>query len=101
MSVIKPAFLNLVPGLFATDVEESVRTLKSFLETCFSQELSASDLYLMLGYNVSVPPHVRQAMLSRAIDNDDLLPRICKPALITQGPPPHRQSQPSPSNRSR
>ena len=26
MAVIKPAFLNLVPGLFATDVEESVRT---------------------------------------------------------------------------
>ena len=38
----------------------------------------------MLGYNVSVPPHVRQAMLSRVIDNDDLLPEIRKPALITQ-----------------
>lgn len=84
MAVIKPAFLNFVPGLFATDVEESVRTLESFLQTCFNQSLSASDLYLMLGYNVSVPPHVRQAMLSRAIDNDDLLPRIRKPALITQ-----------------
>jgi pimeloyl-ACP methyl ester carboxylesterase len=84
MSVIKPAFLNFVPGLVATDVEESVRTLESFLQTCFSQALSASDLYLMLGYNASVPPHVRQAMLSRVIDNDDLLPRIRKPALITQ-----------------
>jgi hypothetical protein len=31
---------------------------------------STSDLYLMLGYNVSVPPHVRQAMFSRAFDND-------------------------------
>src|SRR5262245_43115716 len=39
----------------------------------------------MLGYNVSVPPHVRQALFSRAFDNDDLLPRIRKPALITQG----------------
>jgi non-heme chloroperoxidase len=86
MSLIKPAFLNFVPGLFATDVEESVRTFESFLPTCFNQALSASDLYLMLGYNVSVPPHVRQAMLSRVIDNDDLLPRIRKPALITQGP---------------
>ncbi len=84
MAVIKPAFLNFVPGLFATDAEESVRTSESFLQTCFNQSLSASDLYLMLGYNVSVPPHVRQAMLSRVIDNDDLLPRIRKPALITQ-----------------
>ena len=41
---------------------------------------------LILGYNASVPPHVRQAMLSRVIDNDDLLPRIRKPALITQSP---------------
>jgi pimeloyl-ACP methyl ester carboxylesterase len=44
-----------------------------------------SDLYLMLGYNVSVPPYVRQGLFSRAFDNDDLLPRIRKPALITHG----------------
>jgi pimeloyl-ACP methyl ester carboxylesterase len=55
------------------------------LRLCFVQQPSASDLYLMLGYNVSVPPHVRQAMFSRALDNDDLLPRIRKPALITHG----------------
>jgi len=85
MSVISPEFLNLVPGFFATDVEESVRSLESLLRLCFAQQLSASDLYLMLGYNVSVPPHVRQALLSRAIDNDDLLPRIRKPALIMHG----------------
>jgi non-heme chloroperoxidase len=34
---------------------------------------------------VSVPPYVRQALLSRSFDNDDLLPRIRKPVLITQG----------------
>ena len=85
MSVISPEFLSLVPGFFATDVEESVRSLESLLRLCFAQQLSASDLYLMLGYNVSVPPHVRQALLSRAIDNDDLLPRIRKPALIMHG----------------
>jgi pimeloyl-ACP methyl ester carboxylesterase len=39
----------------------------------------------MLGYNVSVPPYVRQGLFSRAFDNDDLLPRIRKPVLITQG----------------
>ena len=39
----------------------------------------------MLGYNLAVPPHVRQAMFSRAFDNDDLLPRIRKPVLITHG----------------
>jgi pimeloyl-ACP methyl ester carboxylesterase len=39
----------------------------------------------MLGYNVSVPPYVRQAMFSRSFDNDDLLPKLRKPVLITHG----------------
>ena len=39
----------------------------------------------MLGYNVSVPPFVRQALFSRVFDNDDLLPTIRKPVLITHG----------------
>jgi pimeloyl-ACP methyl ester carboxylesterase len=39
----------------------------------------------MLGYNVSVPPHVRQGLFSRSFHNDDLLPKIRKPVLITHG----------------
>jgi pimeloyl-ACP methyl ester carboxylesterase len=85
MSVLTPAFLNLVPGFFATDVEECVRSLESLLRMCFVQELPAADLYLMLGYNLSVPPYVRQGLFSRSLDNDDLLPKIRKPVLITHG----------------
>ncbi len=39
----------------------------------------------MLGYNVCVPPGVREALFSRSVDNDDLLPKIRKPVLITHG----------------
>jgi pimeloyl-ACP methyl ester carboxylesterase len=39
----------------------------------------------MLGYNVSVPPYVRQGLFSRSFDNDDLLPTLRKPVLITHG----------------
>ena len=74
-----------MPGFFATDAEESVRSLESFLRLCFAQEPSTDELYLMLGYNVAVPPYVRQALFSRSFDNDDLLPRIRKPALLTHG----------------
>ena len=74
-----------MPGFFSTDVEESVRSLKSLLRICFAQAPSADELYLMLGFNVSVPPYVRQALLSRSLDNDDVLARIRKPALITHG----------------
>jgi non-heme chloroperoxidase len=84
-SVLTPELLALVPGLFATDVDEGTRSLESFLRLCFAQEPSASDLYLMLGYNVSVPPSVREALFSRSFDNDDLLPTLRTPVLITHG----------------
>jgi non-heme chloroperoxidase len=85
LSVLAPAFLELLPGLLAADVEESVRSLGSLLRLCFARQPSPEDMYLMLGYNVSVPPYVRQGMFARSFDNDDLLPRLRKPVLITQG----------------
>ena len=85
MSALTPEFLNLVPGFFTTDVEQSVRSLESLLRMCFLQEFSPADLYLMLGYNMSVPPYVREALFSRSFDNDDLLPKVHKPVLITHG----------------
>ena len=85
LSVLTPDLLGLVPSLLSADAEDSVRGLESLLRLCFAHEPSPSDLYLMLGYNVSVPPYVRQALFSRSLDNDDLLPRIRKPVLITHG----------------
>jgi pimeloyl-ACP methyl ester carboxylesterase len=85
MSVIAPEFLNLVPGFFSTDVAQNVQSLESLLRLCFVQEPSAEELYLMLGYNVTVPSHIRQALFARSVDNDDLLPKIRKPVLITFG----------------
>jgi non-heme chloroperoxidase len=85
LSVLTPEFLSLVPGLFSTDAGECVGALGSLLRMCFAREPSAEELYLMLGYNVSVPPYVRQALLSRSFDNDDLLPTMRKPVLITHG----------------
>jgi len=85
LSVLTPEFLGLVPGFFATDIEESRRSLESLLRMCFTKEPSRDELYLMLGYNLSVPPFVRQALFSRSFDNDDLLPKLRKPVLITHG----------------
>jgi non-heme chloroperoxidase len=85
LSVLTPEFLGLAPGFFSTDVRESVGALASLLRMCFAREPSAEEFYLMLGYNVSVPPHVRQGLFSRSFDNDDLLPRLRQPVLITHG----------------
>jgi len=84
MSVLMPQFVALVPGFFASDVEQSVSSLQALIRMCV-RDLSEADLYLLLGANLSVPPHVRQAMLSRVLDNDDVLRRIRKPALLTHG----------------
>jgi pimeloyl-ACP methyl ester carboxylesterase len=85
MAILAPAFVALIPGFFATEVEESVRSLTALLRMCFVQEPSVEELSLMLGYNVSVPPYVRQALFSRAFDNDDLLPTLRTPALLLHG----------------
>ena len=85
LSVLTPGVLALVPGLFSTDADTSVAALASFISLFFIHRLSAVELYTILGYNASVPPFVRQAMFSRTLDNDDLLPTIRKPVLITHG----------------
>jgi pimeloyl-ACP methyl ester carboxylesterase len=85
VSVLTPEFLDLVPGFFATDAEESTRALRLLLRMCLTQEPTEEELYFMLGYNVSVPPYVRQALFSRSLDNDDLLPQLRKPVLIVHG----------------
>jgi pimeloyl-ACP methyl ester carboxylesterase len=84
-SVLTEGFLSHVPGFFSTDVQESVRALDSLVRMFFSHEITVEDHYLMLGYNACVPPYVRQALLSRSLDNDDLLPKIRTPVLITHG----------------
>jgi non-heme chloroperoxidase len=83
--VLSAEFLALLPGLFSSDVGEGVRGLESLLHLCFTREPEAPDRYTMLGFGVSVPPSVRQALLTRVLDNDDLLPTIVKPVLITHG----------------
>ena len=85
LSVLTPEVLAIVPGLFSTDAETSVSALQSLVHLFFVHSLSPAELYMILGYNVSVQPSVRQAMFSRTIDNDDLLPGIQKPVLITHG----------------
>jgi pimeloyl-ACP methyl ester carboxylesterase len=85
ISVLTREFLSVVPQFLSNDAETCVIGLKGLLKLCFAQEPLPSELYTMLGYNVSVPSYVRQGMFSRSFNNDDLLPKIRKPVLITHG----------------
>lgn len=84
-AVLSPEFLALVPGLLSTEAEQGIRSLRALLHLCVRDEPAAEDLFLMLGYNAAVRPAVRQALLSRSIDNDDILPTITTPVLIVHG----------------
>jgi non-heme chloroperoxidase len=83
--VIQAAFLALAPGLFSTDADRSVEALTAMIRMVPHQPPEPHDFYTMLGYNVSVPPHVREALFSRTVDNDDLLRTLRTPVLITHG----------------
>jgi pimeloyl-ACP methyl ester carboxylesterase len=85
LAVLTPELLALVANLFSTDAESSVTALNALIHLFFVHTPSAAALYTILGYNASVPPFVRQALFGRAVDNDDLLPTIRKPVLITHG----------------
>ena len=85
LTVIGADFLALVPGFFSTDAEESVHALEALVRLCVPGDLDARDLYFLLGYNVVVPPYVREGLLSRAVDNDDVLGQLRVPVLITHG----------------
>lgn len=84
-SVLGGEFLELLPGLFTEDAEESATALCDFIRACFAHEPSFPELCLTLGYNTLVPPHVRRALLSRAIDNSDILGTVRAPVLVSQG----------------
>jgi pimeloyl-ACP methyl ester carboxylesterase len=80
-----PRFLAVIPGLFSTDAEESVTSLRSFGRLLTREPLTPADSYLVLGTAVTAPPRVRQGLLNRTLDYDRLLARLRTPVLITHG----------------
>lgn len=85
MPFLGPRFVELVPGLLSDDVEVMIETMPKFLQVLVNEPLSPIDLNFMLGYNTIVPPHVRRGLFARSVDNDDLLPKLRKPVLLTHG----------------
>lgn len=78
-------YIDLIEGFVSTDAEVSVRTLRKFVDLCVYGELSPADRYYMLGYNVVVPPHVRDALRDRTVRHDSDLAALDVPVLLTHG----------------
>jgi non-heme chloroperoxidase len=78
-------FVTQVPGFFSNEVITSSKALQILVRLITHQELPPEEFYYTLGYNTIVPPYVREGLLSRSLTNDDLLPTLKAPVLITHG----------------
>ena len=65
-----PASQAVIPGLKSNDALESVNTLKQFVQLLFYQEPSVKNFYFISGYNTTVPPCVRDAIITRTVSYD-------------------------------
>ena len=76
-------FLAAAPGSFSENTEVCVAALQDFLRLCVYQEASPEDFYFFLGFNAIVPPHVRQGLFSRNLNNDSVIEKMSKPMLLS------------------
>ena len=83
--MLAPDMLGLIPGLFAQDEVTCRSTLDAFVSLLFHKPVTPETRGSVLGYNQLVPPHVREALGSRSVDNDDVLRRLTLPVLISHG----------------
>jgi pimeloyl-ACP methyl ester carboxylesterase len=79
------AYIDLLDGFVSTDAEESTETMHAFVDLCVEGDLSPADRYYMLGYNVVVPPHVRESLRDRTVAHDSTLEALDVPVLLTHG----------------
>jgi pimeloyl-ACP methyl ester carboxylesterase len=83
--MLAPGMLGLIPGLFAQDEATCHSTLDSFVSLLFHRPVAAETRGSVLAYNQLVPAHVREALGSRSVDNDDVLRRLTVPVLVSHG----------------
>jgi non-heme chloroperoxidase len=85
MPFLGSEFVATLPGMFSNDLEACTAAVEKFVRITTYAEPTADDFYLAMGYNMAVPSHVRQQMLSRTLNHDDLLARLTLPTLIMHG----------------
>jgi pimeloyl-ACP methyl ester carboxylesterase len=79
------AFIALVPGFFSENIAEGAAALQQLIRFCAHAELPLEEWYSFVGYMHSVPPYVRQGLLSRNVDNDAVIARMRTPMLVSCG----------------
>lgn len=70
---------------FSDSVSVCGPALERIIRLYFRDPPSPDDLYFLLGCSVLVPPHVREAMFTRNVDNDRVVRALEKPMLLSYG----------------
>lgn len=90
--MLHPGFEHFGPGILenagdacAADLPTNIAAICRFLRACTAEPLSAEDWSVALGSNMVVPAQVRQALLAREIDADDVLSELSVPVLVSHG----------------
>ncbi|RWC18955.1 MAG: alpha/beta hydrolase [Mesorhizobium sp.] len=84
--LIGPGFLDHVPGATAgDDFPSNVQAIRDFVQGCTARPLPRDEYEVALCWNIVVAPRVRSALVTRAINSDDVLTMLKRPVLMTQG----------------
>lgn len=83
--LIGPGFLDHVPGATADDLPSNIHAIRNFVRGCTTRPLPSEEREAALCWNMVVPPRVRGALVTRRIDSDDVLGKLRRPVLMTQG----------------
>ena len=71
--------------MFSSDPEANIRGTSAFIKACTATPLPADEFDMMLGYNMMVPPEIRQWMLNRVADNGDVIGKLSVPFMQVHG----------------
>jgi non-heme chloroperoxidase len=82
---IGPGFLENAEGACSPDLGTSIAAVRRFLRACTAEPLSDDEWSAALAWNMVVPPEVRGALISRAIESDDVLATLSVPVLVAHG----------------
>jgi pimeloyl-ACP methyl ester carboxylesterase len=82
-----PGFTALFPALFSADLEILRPAMARFVDMCYADpaQLPENDRVKLLAIGEQCPALVRESMMRRRLDNDDVLSTLKIPVLCVQG----------------
>ncbi|MEZ4606906.1 MAG: alpha/beta hydrolase [Deinococcales bacterium] len=80
-----PGVTQDMPKMTATDFNKQYSALESFLNRCTAKPFSSEEFGRQIAINMMTPAQVRLGLISRKLDNDDVLSQHQLPMLCIQG----------------